>query len=231
MPSRSSHTVLRPRASRQQVRNALRDLILAGRWAPGCQLNQHELAGELGASLGMVREVLLELRGAGLIEMRDNLGFFVSELNPKRLMEIYGLRVLHEGYAARLCCDCAGPRDIRELRDLAERSHAHRCSGEPEQVKEGLLLDRQMHNRVIEMTGNQTLIQVTRSYWAPLIVCDESQLERAEETYRDHLAVIEAIEKNRPEDAEQLMRRHVGLALQYAQQQAAEGRLVLKWWV
>ena len=231
MPSSDNQTLTLSGTSRQQVREALRDMILGGVYPPGSRLIQHALARQLGTSITMVREVLLELRAAGLIEMKDNLGFFVCELNVKRLIEIYELRALHEGFAARACCDCASPKDIREFKELTERSHLLRSSGDPDQIKEGLLLDRQLHNRIIEVTGNQTLIQVTRSYWAPLMVCDESQIKRYQETYLNHLEVIEAIESGRADDAELLMRRHLYVALQYMRQLISEGKLRLTWWV
>ena len=64
----------KPRARRQHVRVGLQKMIFDGHWPAGARLIQQEVAAQFGTSVGVVREVLLELANAGLVEVEENHG-------------------------------------------------------------------------------------------------------------------------------------------------------------
>ena len=66
--------------SRHGVRDQLQKMILAGKLQPGSKLHQQELATRFHSAPGVIREALLELTAKGLVDVHDNLGFFVAEL-------------------------------------------------------------------------------------------------------------------------------------------------------
>src|SRR5437667_6189130 len=103
--NRSSPYVPRRLVSRHQVRDTLQRMILAGERPPGTKLVQQQLARSFGVAQGVVREALLELQAFGLVESIDNRGVYVSELSVKRLLDSFDVREIHEGLAARLCCE------------------------------------------------------------------------------------------------------------------------------
>ena len=94
---------------RQLVQNAsaqatelIRQAILDGRLEPGSPLKEQQLAHELGISRTPVREALLMLQAEGLIVTTPNRSAVVREHDADDLKDLYQLRALLEGYAARL---------------------------------------------------------------------------------------------------------------------------------
>ena len=79
----------------------IRQAILDGRLEPGSRLKEEELARELGISRTPVREALLMLQAEGLIETTPNRGAIVRTHDADDLIDLYQLRALLEGYAAR----------------------------------------------------------------------------------------------------------------------------------
>src|SRR5687768_11444608 len=90
------------------VRNAsalaadlIREAIMDGRLEPGARLKEERLAQDLGISRTPVREALQRLNTEGLVQARPNRGTFVRAYEPAELDELYELRALLEGHAAR----------------------------------------------------------------------------------------------------------------------------------
>src|SRR4051794_41593164 len=90
------------------VRNAsvaatelIREAIVDGRLEPGRRLKEEELARELGISRTPVREALLMLQAEGIVDAIPNRGAVVRVHTPEDLDDLYQLRALLEGYAAR----------------------------------------------------------------------------------------------------------------------------------
>ena len=87
--------------SRHRVSEEIEQMILAGTLRPGQKLLQQQLAKQFGVALGVLRESLLELKAIGLVDIIDNVGMFVAELDARRVLEAFEIREVHEGLAAR----------------------------------------------------------------------------------------------------------------------------------
>jgi DNA-binding GntR family transcriptional regulator len=189
---------------RQRVGQELRQLIISGKLRPGERIIQQRLARHMGVSQSVVREAMLEMQGTGLVESVDNLGMFVSAIDPKKLLEAYQVREMLEGLAARLCCQTANPRDIRELTDMAQRI----CDlGIAHRERERAELDRHFHDRIFEIAHNEVLGRLAGAYHiVRLVVLKQTPHENVRQ---DHLRIIEAIRQNLPDAAEHAARQHV----------------------
>ncbi|MFF4257500.1 GntR family transcriptional regulator [Streptomyces sp. NPDC001663] len=64
---------------RQQIADALRDEVLAGRLQPGQEFTVKEIAEQYGVSATPVREALVDLSAQGLLEADQHRGFHVHE--------------------------------------------------------------------------------------------------------------------------------------------------------
>ncbi|MDQ0992075.1 GntR family transcriptional regulator [Streptomyces sp. V3I7] len=64
---------------RQQIADALRDEVLAGRLQPGCAFTVKEIADQYGVSATPVREALVDLSAQGILEADQHRGFRVPE--------------------------------------------------------------------------------------------------------------------------------------------------------
>ena len=101
----------------------LREAILSGELAPGQVLGEEQLGRQLGISRTPVREALVLLRTEGLVETPPNRPAVVRGFDRESLHEIYSLRAVLEGYAARLAAERLSDGDLEELERGCARYH------------------------------------------------------------------------------------------------------------
>lgn len=222
--SKEAGTPSQSTTARSRVREDVRRLILSGEFKPGTRLTQQQLAKRFGVAQSVIRESLLELQFSGLVESVDNLGIFVSELDTDMLLQAYEVREMLEGVAARRCCETASRNDVKQLTDQAERIYQLGMEGK---VVERGALDRDFHHRIIHISQNVILARLTEAYHVLGMIVQTSRSHP--EIHDEHLAIVKAIEDNRPDDAERLARQHVALVRQSIQQQIAEGKFLPRW--
>ena len=212
------------RVARHHVREEIKRRILSGESKAGERLSQQSLARELGVAQGTVRESLIELQWLGLVESIDHLGVFVGDLDPTRICQAYEVREVLEGLAARLCCGNAGRSDIVSLRSMADDVLKLAKKGKEEEMGK---LDRQFHFHITELSRNKILLRLAETY---RVLGMTVRASREPQTIHDeHVAIVDAIEKNAADEAEALARRHVAQAAQMIEAQARQGKFVPKW--
>ena len=98
----------------------LLDAIDAGELAPGARLVEAELAARFGVSRTPVREALNRLETQGLVARDPRRGTVVASLDYDQLGELYALRTVTEGFAARMAARHAAPAEIALLEEMVE---------------------------------------------------------------------------------------------------------------
>jgi len=210
--------------ARHGVRERLKQMILEGQHKPGSKLIQQDLAKKFHVSQAVVREALLELQVCGLAEAIDNRGVFVSKLDTPKLLESYDVREVHEGLAARVCVERMTRAQIRALKDTADRIYALGQAGKLQQMAS---LDRELHRQLLQHSGNSMLMRLAENYW---VLGKVIRVGRNSQTVRkEHLAILQAIEDNRPAEAEKLMRAHIRAGRKAVEKQIRSGKFVPKW--
>jgi DNA-binding GntR family transcriptional regulator len=207
----------------------LQERICHGKLPPGTKLLQRHLADEFGVAVSVVREALFELKSLGLVNVVPNLGAVVANLSARTICDALQVREMLEGLAARLCCERASRGDLRELRGLADE--VWRRASHEESLVQVLAVDLQFHTRIIQISGNEMIDRLTHSYRAlsPLGQRNSVRIEE-HQAYRDqHLAIVQAIADNLPEDAEHAAREHVRTVRRLAEEALARGAWQLPW--
>jgi len=212
------------RVARHHVREEIKRRILSGETKPGERLSQQSLARELGVAQGTVRESLMELQWLGLVESIDHLGVFVGHLDSSRICQAYEIREVLEGLAARLCCGNAGRTDVAGLREMADDIFKLARKGKEEEMG---TLDRNFHFHITELSRNKILLRLAETYRVLGMTVRASR--DPEMIHEEHLAIVEAIEKNDADEAEHRARRHVQQAAKMIEAQARQGKFVPKW--
>jgi len=100
---------------RQQVLEALRRAIVSGRLAPGERLTERALIEMMGVSRTVIREALRQIESEGLIEIIPNKGPVVRKLSAEEARDLYRIRAVLEGLAARLFAENASGALVEEL--------------------------------------------------------------------------------------------------------------------
>ncbi len=212
------------RVARHHVRQEIQRRILSGESKPGERLSQQSLARELGVAQGTVRESLFELQRLGLVESVDQLGVFVGSLDANRICQAYQVREALEGLAARLGCGNVALADIVTLREMADEIYQLARKGKEEAMGR---LDRDFHLHITELSRNKILTRLAETYRVLGMMVRASREPRT--IHDEHLAIITAIEKNQPDNAELLARHHVAEAAKMIDSQARQGKFVPKW--
>ncbi len=143
-----------------QVRDRLLEGILSGSYPPHSRIIETSVARELGTSQAPVREALRALESLGVVEITPFRGARVRQLQPGELLEAYVVRATIETLGAKLAVPRLSDTDIEELVGLGEKMKEAAKAGDGHKVAE---YDVNFHGRIIELSGNRTLLRVWRS--------------------------------------------------------------------
>ena len=100
---------------RLKVEDELRQAIIDGRLAPGERLTERRLTEMTGVSRTLIREALRQLESQGLVSLIPNKGPVVRELTAAEGRDLYAIRGVLEGLAARLFAQNAEAGAIDEI--------------------------------------------------------------------------------------------------------------------
>ena len=150
-----SPTPVRRRTLGSLVAEQIRRDLLTGRFPPGSQLNEAELAESLGVSRGPVRETLARLVHEGLLLSRPHRGVFVPLLTEDDILDVFYAREALEAAAFRRVITSPKPRDLLNSLDEAVDGIA-RASDRGDWAEVGHL-DLRFHSLVIEAAASPRL--------------------------------------------------------------------------
>jgi DNA-binding GntR family transcriptional regulator len=194
---------------RDQVRAVLHAQILGGELEAGSIYSAVALSAAMGVSATPVREALMDLANAGLVETVRNRGFRVRVISPAELDEIVTLRTWLEVPAMGLVAEIASDRELAALRPLAERicEEARR-----DDVTQFLVADGVFHAAVLELTRSPRLVKLVgelRGQTHLLGLRGLSASGDLEASGLEHVALVDALEARDENLARALMRRHL----------------------
>lgn len=186
------------------IYEGLRDEITTGVLAPGTPLSRRQIAQRYGASYSPVIEAMVRLESVGLVEAERSQMARVREVTLESIESDHTLREALETQAIRLACENATPREIAELRDLAEQvEEAFRGDHE-----HGAQLDWQFHERIAEISRSPALVGEIRRL-GMLRMLREAWLSPDAVVSNHHPRLVDLIEARDAEGADRLMRDHV----------------------
>ena len=149
-------------ATRQQVDNAVRSGMLAGRFIPGKAVTIRGLAAELGVSPMPVREVLQRLAAENALEVKPNGRVQVPDMTPARFDEVLRARTLLEPELAELALPHLTSRDAKDLQSIDNDIDERLTSGDAEAY---MRLNHAFHFRIYRASGSKVLLPLTDSLW------------------------------------------------------------------
>ena len=187
----------------------IRRAILEGRIGPGERLKEEVIARDLGLSRTPVREALLILQGEGMVEASPNRGAAVRSYSAAEIEEMYELRALLEGYAARRAAALITPDELRRLEESCAR-FAEMCpDGEiVELMRENLVF----HNAILDAARSVRLAEMVRSVIELPLVYKSFYWYSPEQrrmSERHHLQLVRVLRAHDEERSELIMKEHV----------------------
>jgi DNA-binding GntR family transcriptional regulator len=205
---------LRPLASvglQERVLDELRQRIIRGEYPPGIALSEVALAQAFGISRTPVREAIKQLQVEGLVNVVPRVGTFVAEASRRDVVELFQLKEVLEGLAARLLAMRGRVAEVDRLVENVRESEAAVARDNTERYA-GLV--HEFHDLIVRGADNANLAShygrlMNQLTYHRLVLTSLSQPGRSNRSLAEHRAILERILDKDIHGAEAAMRDHV----------------------
>lgn len=214
-PVTEESELIQKRPLKEDIFDVLHEKIISGTYKPGDWLRQDDIATQLGVSMTPVREALDLLVSAGLAERVPYRGVRVREMSTKDVVEAYGLRLVLEAVIAQEAARNITPEQIADLERTLEQMKRHDTLKDVASERQS---SREFHSSIAEATRNDLLIKlyavVSNAFpdwllYEALYRYPELIEDSMMSTYREHVAIVEALKNGDGERAAQKSIEHV----------------------
>lgn len=194
---------------RGRVFHKIREDILEGKYETGEPIREVAVSQDLGVSRTPVREALKQLELEGLVTSIPNKGTVVAGITEQDIIDIYAIRSLIEGLAARWAAKKITEKQLKELEEIIELTEFYTTKHNMEHLHE---LDTRFHEIIYEASNSKPLRHILSDFHHYV---QRTRMEsiatpgRAQKSTQEHKAILEAIKKRDPEEAERLTNLHV----------------------
>jgi DNA-binding GntR family transcriptional regulator len=194
----------------------LKKRIITHSLKQGDPLNESILSQELKTSKTPIREALQQLEKEGFIENIPGKGSFVSRISFQDIREMFEIREILEGEVIKRAVMKVDPGNLKILRDKFISSESENERAATSHFKSG----DEIHTFIIEALGNNRLMEIYRRLQDHVdrnrvYFFGQSHPGRPEESFREHLEILDALEAQDPLRAEQAVRNHLKNAIEY----------------
>ncbi len=191
---------------RVQITAIMRKAIYSGEYKSGDELSLTDIAVKMGVSRTPVREAFQVLESEGLITLRMNKGAVVNNIDRKFIRDIFEMRILLESEAASRAA-----RNGMETGPLLEKLYALQERLPDVGVQEYEELNQEIHQSIWRTADNHQLTHYLMDLWnGPSVGRGENARQHHyERSTEEHIAILLAIRRGRPEEAEQAMFQHI----------------------
>jgi DNA-binding GntR family transcriptional regulator len=204
--------LVRAETLRSQVENMLRDAIATGTFAPGARLVERDLCERMGVSRTSVREALRKLEAEKLVQILPHKGPVVATMTKQKACEVYLVRALQEGFAAR---EFARVADDAALKQFDDAVVALRVSILAQDRNSVLSAKTRLYSTLLDNCGNVLIEQMLNSLYTRIILLRVTTLMQPDRLSASPCEIEELQKciKARDEDgAELAARTHAGNA-------------------
>lgn len=189
----------------QTVYLKLREMIINGEFPPEQVIIQNQLTETLGVSRTPLRKAMAELEMEGLL-YRTPKGWYAKKFTLEDMISVFELRAVLEGLACRLIAPVIEDEKVIYLRAIFQSAYQKRQENDKDAY---YAADKKFHNFIAEETKDFHLSRSLESCKVIQTSLTQGLYRSPDETYPEHMAIINALEKKDGDLAEELMRNHV----------------------
>lgn len=187
-----------------QAYEYVRDKILSGELERGTKLVEERLAEEMGISRTPVRESIRKLEQEGLIKQKR-----VVNPSDMDLRHIFQVRMLLEGYAARHCASYMTEEALEKLKRCVD-------IGRTGTVEEIMAANKEFHELIVKATHNPVMIDILDRMQSIIYLFRKTVVYYKRPFLIDeHEKIYNAIVQHDGDQAEELMKKHLQLDLEF----------------
>lgn len=184
------------------IAHQLTEAIMDGTLAPGSQLGEAELAGELGVSRGPLREAMQRLVQQGIAHSEPHRGVFVTTLTEEDVRDIYLARTAIESAACRLILRQHPQRTADRLARAQRAMAAAARRGDSAALSAA---DTELHQVLVDESGSVRLKRMAQTLFVETRMCITALQDKypaPDMMVDEHAAIIEALREG---DEERLL--------------------------
>ncbi len=194
-----------------RVISEVRRQIIAGEVEPGGLISELALSDQFGVSRTPVREALKQLQTEGLIKIQPRVGTFVAAPSRREITELFQMKELLEGAAARLLAQRGRVAELDQLEENLRQ--ADRAVADDNLTRYAELV-HEFHDLLITGSDNLKLADHYRTLmnqlaYPRLVMTSLGQPGRPSQSDREHHNVVDLIIAKDGDSAERVMREHV----------------------
>ena len=197
-----------------EAADALRELILLEKLAPGMHVPERDLAEGLGISRTPLKEALRILETEGLIEYSPSRRPRVANPSLAQLSDNLMVLAALEALAGELACTTATRDEISLAADLCRRMRDNSDTAPP---LEFFRWDMEFHAQIVSASRNKPLIATHRQYnarsWRARFISSRMRTGR-ENTLSQHDDIVAAFSARDPGATHRAMRTHLETAIE-----------------
>lgn len=175
---------------------------------PSAVIDEHVLMRELELGRTPIREALQRLDSEGLVNIVPRRGTFVNDISVTDLQKIFELRIILEGFCARLAARRITDEQLEKMESVLQELEQLR-DGDPRAL---MSIDKRFHRLLYTSADNEFMTDVlNRLYdlslrlWYLVL----NRLEEVRHSIEQHRDVYQALKDGDADRAEALIRKHI----------------------
>lgn len=191
------------------LRDRLEQDIVTGALRPGERLDEQSLAARFGVSRTPIREALMQLATAGLIELQPRRGAFVASLSLRDVIERFEVMAALEGACAALAARRITDGERQALLEAHDACAQQAPGGDADTY---YYANERFHEVIYAACHNTYLAEQARQLHDRLKPFRRLQLRarsRVATSLTEHQAIVDAILAGESSRAEQVLRDHI----------------------
>jgi len=207
---------IRSQQAAAQVFDELRDMILSLKLVPGTVLSRLRLQAQFGVSSTPIRDALMRLEAAGLVEVFPQSGTIVSLIDVALARQAQFLRRALEQEVVRTLAEKPDGGLIERLRAIIDGQKGHARKHDLERFNDA---DLAFHRTLFEAAGAPDLFALIRNRSGHIDRIRRLHLpigDKAGQIISNHSAIVSAIADGEPDRAQAQMRDHLSRSLAFS---------------
>ncbi len=186
----------------------LRENIISLELKPGTQISENEIAAELALSRTPVREAIIDLSKASIIEIFPQKGSYVTLIDQKMVEESRFVRDVLDKAVIQLACGGCSREALNEMDENVLLQQFYLEKGDGSRL---LTLDNQFHRLIYIAADMETTYQMRSSMMLHFDRVRSLSLSTVKDTkiVQDHCEMLDAIKAGDREKAVALVDKHL----------------------
>jgi len=194
---------------RDKVYRSLRQAIVSGRLMPGERLVERKLAEQLSVSRTPVREAIRSLELEGMVYHVPRVGVLVAQIKDDEIHEVYRIRAVLEGLAARMAAERVVQHQLDRLTVLLKRMEELAGNNDLEDLEE---VHQEFNDVLYSAAGSPRLYSMITSlvdHVSRMVRVGYTNPRRVAQAAREHRLILDALRMQDGELAERTAREHI----------------------